>query len=194
MNCAICVGNGLHTDGSTSKINQKIVDLAARMWVDDTTLGRIILCGGYKNKSGVTEAKSMEDYLLSRYSDLKPLYTKENKSYRTHNNAIEALRIVSKYSFLDEVTIIDHPQHLQRTLLSFKTVNRLYYSNKYQIVGLPIEEIYDSDIPGQEYWATKEQFVEHEKNPTILYRFLLSHSWARLGLWILRTVWPSEKQ
>ena len=193
MKFTVCIGNGLHADSTTSAMNKEIVEKAAKLLEEDRNQ-KIILCGGYRNENGVTEARSMENYLLTLHPYAK--YIRENKSYRTHNNAIEALRIV-RDSFAGkgtEVIVIDHPQHLPRTVLSFRSVNHIYYDDKYEIIGVPAEEVYDSNVPGQEYWASRESFAKHEKNSMLLYKFLLWRPWARIGLWLLKTVWPSGKQ
>ncbi len=190
MDYIVCIGNGLHTDGSTSRINQAIIKKAAELWRPENI---IILSGGYKNKIGVTEAESMEGWLAAFFPRLKSSCVKENKSYRTHNNAVEALKI-AQCIMRGKMIVIDHPQHLERTLLSFETVNRLYFNDRFEIIGCAAEEVYDSNIPGQEYWATKGLFREHERKSALLYNVLLFRPWSRLGLWVLRKVWPSEKQ
>ena len=192
MNFIICIGNGLHANDTTSAMNEKIVEKALKFWEIDKAQ-KIILCGGYKNQNGVTEAKSMENYLLSLHPYAK--YIRENKSYRTHNNAIEAMKIVRNFGGKGaEVVIVDHPQHLRRTLLSFQVVNRIYHHDAYKIIGSAANEVYDSTIPGQEYWATAKSFKEYEKSRMLLFRFLLWKPWARIGMKALLFIWPSEKQ
>ncbi len=192
-NFIVCIGNGLHADGTTSAMNEKIVERAVKLWENGRDQ-KIILCGGYKNENGITEARSMENYLLTLHPYTK--YIRENRSYRTHNNAIEALRIV-KNSFAGEgteVVIIDHPQHLRRTLLSFRAVNHIYYDDRYAIVGMAADEVYDPNIPGQEYWKSREAFKKYEKNRMLLFKFLLWRPWAQIGMKVLLSVWPSSKQ
>ncbi len=175
-------------------MNEKIIERAVKLSEYTPGSYTIILSGGYKNKDGVTEARSMENYLLSLCPDRK--YIRENKSYRTHNNAIEALKIVKSQSGgkWAQVIVVDHPKHITRTFLSFQMVNHAYYHDKYDIMWWAGDEVYDPNIPGQEYWASRESFKKHEKNGMILYKFLLFRPWARIGLWLLKTVWPSEKQ
>ncbi len=193
MDYIVCIGNGLHADGSTSWMNQAIIKKAIELWEKDTQR-RIIFSGGYKNKMNVTEVDSMERYFLAFFSSLDISYMVEDKSYRTHNNAVETLKIVSRISYKGAIIVVDHPEHIKRTVLSFKSANRLYFNDRFEISGHAAEEVYDANIPGQSYWATQGLFKEYERKRMLLYKVLLFRPWARLGMSILCRVWPSYKQ
>ncbi len=179
-----------------------IIHEVFKYWNTISNVRGIVLCGGYKNAEGVTEAESMLHDLIRNYPDLYlyPSFREslliEKNSYRTHNNALEAMKVIYGKVLLDDfkIVVIDHPRHLTRTLLCFQTVNRLWYGGRYKIKGLAALEVYDKDIPNQPYWASRETWTSREKKTLLLYKLLLFRPWARLGLWILRTVWPSEKQ
>ncbi len=133
---------------------------------------------------------------LYLYPSLRESILVEENSYRTHNNAIEARKMIYDKVLLDDskIVVIDHPGHLARTLLCFQTVNRLRYESRYKIKGLASLEVYDKDVPNQPYWASRETWIPRERKMMLLYKVFLFRPWARFGLWILKTVWPSEKQ
>ncbi|MEK7626803.1 MAG: ElyC/SanA/YdcF family protein [Patescibacteria group bacterium] len=195
----ICVGCGLHKDGEISRMNKKMVDLAMEQGFYNGLMKswNIIFQGGYKNASGMTEAESM--ILYAQNSNLFPDFENrillEKESYRTHNNALEGLRIVSeRFPRNYAITIIGHPQHIERALLCYRMASKLFYGNRYKIYAMSAEETYDPLIPGQEYWADKQLFTTREKKIMKLYKFLLFKSWARLGFFLLRMIWPNKKQ
>lgn len=194
----VCIGNGVLADGSPSAPSRAVVDAAMKeitvLAAERQTI--VVFCGGYRNKRGKTEASAMTFYALERRECGKCGLLEESKSYRTHNNALEVMKRIAPHMTYDsQITICDHPLHLSRTLLAFKTVNRLYYHGRnFQIKGLASEEVYDTEIPGQPQWTDRRTFAAHEKKGMLLYRILLSWPWARFGLWLLKTVWPSDKQ
>ncbi len=209
----IGIGNGLHADGTPSKMSDAVVEtcrqiankpsIRYKMLAAAKNGIRIIFSGGYK-VNGVTEADSMNNLYWT-----KPAYNGsasgavptiiENASYRTHNNAFEALRAATLCLHCDggeqnAIAIVDHPLHIKRTELSFLTVNRLYYGGKLKMFGVSSDGPYDKDVPGQPYWATEESFASYEKRRMQLYRFLLRKPWACIGFRALRMIWPSNKQ
>ncbi len=194
----LCVGNGIREDGNLGNINTKIVDSALHGFANEKSKKGCVLMfsGGYKNKDGLTEAEAMREFALCKGFDFFDYVFIESKSYRTHNNAIRALGLISSYYLAKDTTIhlIDHPRHIKRTKFVFDVVNRLRHRNIFHIVPQPVEEVYDANIFGQPYWASRETWVPRERRMVFLYHLLLFRPWARLGLWILETVWPSEKQ
>lgn len=188
----VIIGCGVHESGETSNMNKAMVDFALLQ----EQPAKIILCGGYKNRNGITEADSMFEYVKWKYPIFKDRFIVENKSYRTHNNAIEVMDIISmRYPDCKTVAIIDHPLQIDRTALSFEAVLRVKYRYwKFELEKIPAPTAYDSNIPGQEYWASEKLFRSHERKASLLYKALLFKPWTELGLSVLRDVWPSENQ
>ncbi len=201
----IGIGNGLHADGTPSAMSAAIVN-ACRQFARNPAIHpgcivpaqegiKIIFSGGY-SVNNITEAESM--YNLYKTDDAPAPALIEARSYRTHNNAVEGLRAVQQTLTgrigPTVVVVVDHPLHIERTRLAFVTANRLYFHGRYKIIGVESKGDYDSRVPGQAYWATEELFAAHERKSMLLYRFLLWELWARIGFWLLRTVWPSSKQ
>ncbi len=195
----IAIGNGLHSDGTPSKMSAAIVDALMSLLQGYATEHQevaVVFSGGYK-VNGVTEAEAMERYYCKAEHTVNVPTYKENVSYRTHNNAIECLAYVKKLSNGRETTVIvvDHPAHIARTKLSFLAAKRLYFrGDELRLKGAVAEGVYDSKVPGQPYWADVALFAAHGRNSTRLYRFLLWKPWSRAGFWTLRFVWPSSKQ
>jgi len=196
----IGIGNGVHKDGTPSKVSQFIVSEMvsdAKSWQKAGREVILIFSGGYK-VNGHTEAQAMFQYARRTAPQLVPNLFKEAKSYRTHNNAVEALKVAGLVSWAKRagtnVIIYDHPAHLSRTLLCFERANRLFFRNQFLITGRAIPEVYDSEIPGQPYWASRESFSRREKKINLIYRFLLFRPWARIGFFLLSKIWPSERQ
>lgn len=201
----VCIGNGVRADGSPSAPSKAVVVLLLSSFLRKPMrpLPIVVFSGGYRSPGGVTEAGAMMAYLESLYPAYgrflrgQNLIAVENRSYRTHNNAIEALKIiVKKASPHATVVICDHPLHLPRTLLAFTAVMRCRYGHlrPFPLVSLPSEEVYDAEIPGQSQWQNKKTFAAHERKGMLLYSILLSWPWARFGLWLLTKLWPNEKQ
>ncbi|MEK7506381.1 MAG: YdcF family protein [Patescibacteria group bacterium] len=187
----VCIGCGVHENGETSNMNKEMVDLALLQ-----NPAKIILCGGNKNLNSVTEAESMLQYALYKYPAFKDRFIVENKSYRTHNNALEVMDIVSmRFPEYKTVAIIDHPLHIERTALSFEAVFRAKYRFwNFELEKIPTRAVYDSYVYGQEYWVSEKTFRERERKMSIFYKTLLFKPWTRFGLSILEKYWPSEKQ
>ena len=194
MRIFICVGCGIHSDGTTSEMNKEMVKTA---WVQSVAdEDAVIFQGGYKNPEGSsTEAESMLVFAKSNYpfSDLNIIV--EKVSYYTHNNAWEGLKLASNIAPEGgEILLIDHPWHVKRTFLCYQTVNRLYYGSRYTIKKVPVRCVWDPNIPGQEYWATPDSFLSREMGKMLQTRILFFRPWARLGFRFLRKIWPSNKQ
>ena len=194
----VCIGNGIRAEGTPGEMNKAIIKTA----IEDLLASKseyqpiIIFSGGYRNPSGITEAHAMMHYASRHYPAYKNFFFSEPDSYRTHNNAIETMKMIARNGIPGElVTICDHPLHLPRTLLAFRIVARLYHPHiRLKFVGLPSREVYDAEIPGQPQWVNRKSILAHERKGMILYKILLSWPWARLGLWFLRKIWPSYKQ
>lgn len=194
----IGIGNGLQND-MPSRISAAVCDKSFEIyrWLSRRHENVVWMVAGGYIVGERTEADAMVKYSQMQYSCSPGI--KDPHSYRTHNNAYEGLQIVDRYAkehneALVQVIVVDHPKHLPRTMLSFRTACRLYHEDRLSIQSKNCIEEYDGNIPGQAYWATKESFAAHEKKSMLLYRFLLFRPWARFGFWVLRTVWPSSKQ
>ncbi|MEK7169451.1 MAG: ElyC/SanA/YdcF family protein [Patescibacteria group bacterium] len=156
---------------------------------------RTILQGGFKNPKGETEAMSAYCFAKTRYPFSELSFVLEKKSFRTHNNALEGLDIISKrFPKIGVISLVGHPIHMARVALCYEIANRLFHDNRYTIIKFPSKEIYDPLVYRQEYWVDDQIFAAREKKVMILYRFLLFRPWARLGFWVLKNIWPSHKQ
>ena len=194
------IGNGVREDGSASAIGEAIVNrmfdpTGTSLWAFNKPVA--VFSGGYRSPRGTTEAGSMFDEATAIpdvYVALQRLtLIKEEASCGTHNNAIEGMKLVSrKLADGGTVFICDHPLHIARTMLCFKTVNRLFYpEQKFNLVALPCEEVYDASVYGQSYWASVRLFRSREKKMLFFYRILLFNLWARVGLRLLQTARPN---
>ena len=88
----------IHKDGKTSRMNQEMIKTA---WIHKNNGSgkneqRTILQGGFKNPKGETEAMSAYCFAKTRYPFSELSFVLEKKSFRTHNNALEGLDIISK--------------------------------------------------------------------------------------------------
>jgi hypothetical protein len=201
----VCIGNGVREDGTPSAISRAIANKAIECITEYPGNGKrccVLLCGGFRNPHGVTEAGAMETYLTTLFQPLifrtvyPPFLLREDTSYRTHMNAIEVLKVLnSQLNFQGSITIIDHPAHIERTMLAFRAVNRVHYRNyQWLLDAIPTEEVWDGTVYHQPYWVGPRTWWPRERKMQLLYSVLLSRPWTRLGLWFLKTVWPSEKQ
>ncbi len=203
----LCIGNGVRKDGSLGNINEEIVNSAMEDFLKVTEEEKkdtiLIFSGGYGSKYGFTEANSMYEFACSKWFGVTDIASTgrimlERKSYRTHNNAIQALQNIFFLPGTAErntrIFLYDHPCHIERTKLSFDAVNRVYCRNIFSILVHPTKEVYDAQLIGQPYWASRKVWVPRERKMMLLYKFFLFRPWTRFGLWILKTVWPSEKQ
>ncbi|MCL4404339.1 YdcF family protein [Patescibacteria group bacterium] len=175
-------------------IVDKMVELLGSIPHDHESTA-MVFSGGFR-VNGTTEAAAMANYCKNKYHPLTDIHT-ENISYRTHNNAVEALKYAADIANGREATIVvvDHPAHIKRTKLSFRTARRLYFKDKpFRLKGIASVPEYDANVPGQAYWATEETFASHERSSILLYELMLFRPWSRFGFWLLRTVWPSSRQ
>lgn len=193
----VCIGNGVRADGTASTpsraVVQRVFEAIAPASPKDFF---IIFSGGFRGGSRKTEAQAMWDYACSfGFTNISNFFV-EDLSYRTHWNAIEALKAIVRWGIKDATIVVcDHPLHLPRTLLALRVVNRLRHRGRgFTISGLASEEVYDTEVPGQPQWRTREAFAAHERKGMLLYRVLLFSPWARLGLWLLCKLWPMKKQ
>lgn len=109
MNVSITLGRWLNDDGSISKVLENRLNMTMEL-LNDKKVDKVVLSGGVANsKAGISEARAMEKYLLSKGVSPDVIIIEEN-SHTTNQNFEFSLPMVLKYD-PKEIYIVSSNEH-----------------------------------------------------------------------------------